>query len=232
MKLVKHCKFESHFVFGRFIIILLFAFALISGCGFHAAKDDFEEAPLNKYFTEKERQQLSKIVEFMDSIVFSHYTASDEVIAYINFYDSICEASEEESFEGFFIEEQLKFSFLFALDTALFEKIWTKFTPKEVRTKDTILYNPVNFISVDLHHSGEYVMFLCELGQSNTYFKSVCESIERCGGICPTIYGGFYSKMYDFDFYQFNDRLWFAVVLLTMEEPLEMKIERYLQKEN
>ena len=213
----------------KYIVISLLLFLFASAFAQNPV-NEFDTKLYRKHFTEQERLELFKIVTFVDSIVQSQKYFSEIDKAYQYYYDSICTLFDSSFDEYPSIDEEEKFKFLFNLDSELFNKIWLKQIPRHVRTKDTILYSPVNFYYIDINNNGEYVKLLKKLGKTNRYYKQVQESILRSGGLCPVFYGGFFYQDFSFDFKNISDRLWFSIVLLTTEEPIEKKVERYLKK--
>ncbi|KAF0201597.1 MAG: hypothetical protein FD170_2603 [Bacteroidetes bacterium] len=211
----------------KYILVSLVLILLVSFSAPNPS-NEFDTKLYRKHFTEQERLELFKIVSFVDSIVLSQNRFSEIDKAYQYYYDSICELYES-SFEVYpSIDEEEKLKFLFNLDTELFNKIWSKQIPRFVRTNDTILYSPVNFYFIDIYNNGEYVKLLKKLGKTNRYYKQVHKDILLTGAFSPIFYGGFFDQYYNFDFDYINDRLFFSIVLLTTEEPIETKVKRYI----
>lgn len=213
----------------KYIVISLLLFLFASTFAQNPV-NEFDTKLYRKHFTEQERLEFFKIVTFVDSIVQSQNRYSEIDKAYQYYYDSICRFYDS-SFEEYpSIDEEEKFKFLFNLDSELFKKIWVKQIPRFVRTKDTILYSPVNLYFIDINNNGEYVKLLKKLGKTNRYYKQVHSDIMLTGALSPVFYGGFFNQDYSLNFKNINDRLWFSIVLLTIEEPIENKVERYLNK--
>ncbi|RLD68763.1 MAG: hypothetical protein DRI95_02075 [Bacteroidetes bacterium] len=214
----------------RYLIISFLFIGLLS-CNNLNSGNEFETSLYKKHFTKSERNELSNIVSYVDSLILSKnkYTEIDK--AYHYYLDSVYQLAANGDESGLSFNEEQKYSFLFNIDTILFKKIWVKSTTSRiVRTRDTTLYYPNNFISIDLNNNGEYVDIIEELGKNSTYYKALHESIKAAGGLSPTAVSGFLYYNNDFDFNNLNNKIWASIFLLTTEESVEMKVKRYLKK--
>lgn len=77
---------------------------------------------------------------------------------------------------------------------------------------------------------GDFVKLLKHIGNNNDFYKETHERIKVVGGLAPSIISEFLYNHKDFDFNNGNDHLWAAVFLLTLEEPVEKKLKRYLNE--
>lgn len=210
------------------LILLLTTILIIANSCF--GQNDLGSKQILKYFDKKERKELAKIVSFVDSLVLSKTGLKEINKAYHQYLAVLHENATNGNGEWAF-EEEMKYNFLFNIDTTVFNKIWFKSTTSRiVKTRDTTLYNPENFISIDLNNTGDYVKLIHDLGKNNKYYRDFYEAIEITGGLSPTIVAGFLYNQNDFDFNNSNDRLWAAVFLLTLEESVEKKVIRYLNE--
>ena len=125
------------------------------------------------------------------------------------------------------MDETTKYNFLKSLDTSTFHAIWVNEVPLMIRTKDTIIEKPVNFHSLEINNQGQVMHYLKLLGGKSDFFKSVHESIQGCGAICPTLFAGMFYNHKKLNFNKIDDRFWAAIFYLTIEESTEKKIERY-----
>lgn len=200
------------------------------------AQDKYEYKQVGKYFSENQITVLKSIISFVDSIVTENN--SDKKAAYLQFFNSLDSAYTfyhpyskiADSSFVFSLNQDCKKRFLGSLSTDVFNKIWTVQMPRLVKTIDTTIYYPENFLTIDLNNKGDYVKLLNSLGRKNKYYKVISNEIEVCGGICPTIVAGMFTKINDFDFANFTDRLWIAIFLITLEDPIQMRVSRYLAK--
>ena len=213
----------------KYVVISLLLILLVSFSN-HNTENDFNTKLYRKYFTEQQRIELFKIVSFIDSIVLAQYRFAEIDKAYQYCYDSICKLSDSSHEEYTVNDGEERENFIFSLDTILFNKIWSKQIPIRVKTRDTTLHYPENFYSIDLNPNGEYVKLLDNLGKSNRYYKKVHEGIISSGTFSPVFYAGFFNHEYSFDFKSISDRLFFSIALLTLDEHIEKKVERYLKK--
>lgn len=208
------------------IISLLITFLLIANSGFSIT--DLKSKHIERHFNKKERKDLAKIVSFVDSLVLSKTRLKDINKAYHRYLDLVFENAANGDLAWAF-DEELKYKFLFSIDSTLINKIWSKSTTARIiKTRDTTLYNPENFIFIDLNSRGDFVKLIQDLGENNKKYMGAYEDIQAVGGMSPIIVSGFLHKHKDFDFNNSNDRLWAAVFLLTLEESVEQKVKRYL----
>jgi len=216
-------KTEMH----KLILILTTILIFANSC---VGQNDLVSKQIEKYFDKKETAELVKIISFVDSLVLSKTELKEIDKAYHKYLDLLHENATNGNSDWAFGEE-MKYEFLFSIDSALFNKIWIKSTTSRiVKTKDTTLYNPENFILIDLNFMGDFVKLIQDLGENNKNYKGFYEAIEVAGGLSPSIVVGFLYNHKDFDFNNSNDRLWTAVFLLTLEESAEKKVKRYLNE--
>ena len=209
----------------KLILILTAIMIITNSC---VAQNDLDSKQIGKYFDKKERKELVKIVSFVDSLVISETRLTEIDKAYHKYLDLLHENAANGNLHWAF-DEEMKYDFLFNIDTTVFNKIWFKSTTSRiVHTRDTTLYSPENFNSIDLNNIGDFVKLIQKLGKNNKYYKDFYNSIEITGALSPTIVAGFLYSHNDFDFNDSNDRLWAAVFLLTLEETVENKVKRYL----
>ena len=193
-------------------------------------QNDLNSKQVEKFFDKNERIELVKIISFVDSLVISKTKITDINKAYHKYLDLLHDNAENGTFDWAF-DEEMKYNFLFNIDTTGFNKIWFKSTTSRiVHTRDTTLYNPENFISIDLNNNGAFVKLIQKLGENSKYYKDFYNSIEISGALSPGIVSGFLYNHNDFDLNNSNDRLWTAVFLLTLEESVEKKVKRYLNE--
>ena len=211
--------------------LLKILFLIVTVSCSNDTKTEFGTPLIKKHFSSTERQELAGIVSFVDSLVLSKTKLNEIDKAYHYYLDSIYSSAKNGNMDALALDQKHKYAFIFAIDTTLFNKIWTKSTTaKIVKTSDTILYNPQNFISIDLNSNGEFVKMLADLSNEKEYYKDLYNAIEIAGGLSPTNVSGFLISNKIFDFNDQNDRLWAAIFLLTIEESIEIKVQRYLKQ--
>jgi len=216
-------KTEMH----KLILILTTILIFANSC---VGQSDLDSKQIKKYFDKQERKELVKIISFVDSLIISKTELKEIDQAYHQYLDLLHENAADGNWEWAF-DEEMKYNFLFNIDTTVFNKIWLKSTSSRiVKTRDTTLYNPENFISIDLNIIGDFVQLVEKLGNKNKYYKDFYEAIEVAGGLSPNIVAGFLYNHKDFNFNNCNDRLWTAVFLLTLEESAKKKVKRYLSE--
>lgn len=204
--------------------ILVIAFLLLLDT-LHS-QNSLDNELIKQHFSSTEIIGLQKIIAFTDSLVQSARGNADINNSYHSLLDSIRDQKIDFAFN-----EEIKYSFLFSLDSSLFNKIWIKYSDhRKIWTKDTILINPKDFITVGLNYRGEFVKLIDDLGDTNHYYKVFSDNIKAAGDISPTVYAGFLYNHLAFDFENIFNRLWAAVFLLSIEENIELKVKRYLIK--
>jgi hypothetical protein len=192
-------------------------------------KQDFlENKELNKFFNKAELLEISRMVDFIDSVVVYKTNENEISIAYHKYFDSWyqCLDSCESG-----IDPDDVYKFISNLNQGLVEKIWIMETfVREVRTKDTILYDVDNFPSKGLNPTGNYLKYMKQIGRKDQYFKEISESIRMSGDLSPSMFAGFLYYNQRFDFNKIEYRLWASIFILTIEESVENKVERYIRK--
>ena len=212
------------------IIFLPICIFITTVCSQPNQKINFDTPLLKKYFTETERLVLAKMVQFTDSLVLANTKETQVEEAYHVYLDTIYELLKNGGSMNYSFNEPEKQAFLFNLDTTFFNKIWEKSIPKIVHTKDTDLYYPENFYTLSLNYKGEYLKYLKEKGMENDFYKSIHENIESAGDISPVVFGNFLLKHRELNFGDSENRLWASVFILRMEDPIELKVKRYLAR--
>ncbi len=96
--------------------------------------------------------------------------------------------------------------------------------------KDSINEDLEGYKFLDLKRSGKYSNYLGKVGERDAYYSSVKESLEAAGGITPNIVASFLKMHNELDFCIPKNRLWAAVFMLSIEEPHDKKMERYLNQ--
>lgn len=183
---------------------------------------------INKYFNAAELKELNEIVSFVDNAILDSVHIDGINQAYHYYIDSIAPRPKAEPA----FDQNLKYSFLFSLDQDLFNKIWHKdTTSSRVWTRDTVLYYPPGYISIELKGTGPFIDLIEEWGLTDDYYKHVHQNINETGTISPTVVAVFFKQSAQLDFNDVRNRLWAAILLLSLEESVEKKVNRYINKE-
>ena len=190
--------------------------------------DIYKDKLLNKYFNKTELIDFNLMINFVDSIVFKLTNEKEIDLAYHQYFDTLnqrldcCELG---------IDQNEKYRFLFKLNSDLIEKIWRlESSTKEVRTKDTILYDLIDFPYIELNAMGNYLKYLQDLGKEDPFFKELSEIITVTGDMPPSVIAGFLHDNKKFDFSKMEYRLWGVIFILTLERSVENKVEIYLNQ--
>lgn len=184
---------------------------------------------LTEIFTDNELKEIEKMISYVDDRVVEQTGNKDINEAYHQLLDKMDRSINA---VGFFVpfEEEEKYQFFESLDSTLFNDIWyignhLRYT----KYKDSIYHNLDNYKYLGLRISGKYVDYLEKIGEDD---KNICffkEDIKLAGGISPAVVARFLYNRKDFDFNIPKHRLWAAVFILSMEEPHDKKMERYLK---
>ena len=127
-------------------------------------------------------------------------------------------------------EEEEKYKFLESLDSTLFNEFWTVGQVRKAMYQDSIYEEGYQFLELNVR--GKYVAdYLETIAKFDEYYKSEKEIIKMAGGLAPTTKAWFLKNHTEFDFTIPKNRLWATVFILTIEEPHDIKMERYLNQE-
>jgi hypothetical protein len=69
--------------------------------------------------------------------------------------------------------------------------------------------------------------YLKQIKRINPLFKFVYKKIEASGDLSPTLVSAMFQNHNDFNFENTDERLWVAIFLITLEESIESKVDRY-----
>jgi hypothetical protein len=212
------------------MIILLFATTI---CCSTKSKPEHEMELVQKYFSQNEIKELTHIISFVDSLVLANNKYTNIDSAYHYYLDTQYKLLNTGKLVNVAFDEELKYDLLFNIDSSLFEKIWIKSTYSEiVKTKDTVLYKPKNMCHIELNIGGCYMDLLRDLGIRNANYKDIYESCKVAGGLSASLFTSFVYQNKKYNFELFNDHMWGAIFLLTLEENVEEKVERYLKNQS
>ncbi len=117
------------------------------------------------------------------------------------------------------------------MDASTFNAIWTFEPPIEsvITYKDTVYRNLADFKELRILPESKYMDYMKVVGKEDSYFKSLRELIDAVGNISAATAFQFPRDHANFDFNIPKNRLWAAVFLLTQEEHIDLKLDRYFQ---
>ena len=130
---------------NKSIALIFFTLMLFTNC---QEKPSDESEAIREHFTSSEISELKKIMQFTDNIVLGKSGQHDLNKAYHQYFEQV-DFPNGLGRNEIVVTEEIKYNFLFNLDSSIFNEIWTKGTPRLIRTNDTTLHNPVGFPKLD-----------------------------------------------------------------------------------
>lgn len=214
----------------RKIKIALF---IIIGCTLFSCQKRYslqQDKQLNEIFTDNEVSEIEKMIHYVDDRVVEETGNKDIDQAYHQFLDTLLHSMYGDRDPTYLapFEEEEKYKFLKSLDTAVFNEFWDIRRARKAVYQDSVYEH--GYQSIDLNHRGRYSDYLEKIGEHDAYYQSMKRTLDFAAGLSPTIVAWFLKMHSDFDFTIPKNRLWAAVFILSMEEPHNKKMERYLNQ--
>ncbi|SEA48096.1 hypothetical protein SAMN05216331_16011 [Porphyromonadaceae bacterium KH3R12] len=203
----------SKFLFG-ILLLFLGAISSLSGC-VSSGNSISPDETAKKIFTRTELEGIGQMIHFVDSLVSvktGHTGINESYRAYID------KLSTDVFSGGNFtplLNDSAKFQFLETIDNDAFSAIWIEdmaYIPWESQCRRHL----------ELNLEGKYKKYLQEIGESDDRYASVYEDLNRAGSLSPVTVAWFLKNHQELDFTLYKHRLWGAVFLLRMPEPLEI----------
>ncbi len=214
---------------NRLMIIISF---LLTGI-FFSCNNKFDlksDKLLTETFNKKEIKGLESMVNYVDLMVLERTNETEINKAYHHFFDQSSRTLKDSSKFLVPFNENEKYEFLENMDTSVYNAIWEMGTTKGARYKGTWYGDLENFKNLELRSVGGYMEYLKKLGQTDEFYKTLHKNITMAGGMPASTAIWFSENHNNFDFNIPKNRLWAAIYILRIEEPFEMKMERYLNK--
>jgi len=213
--------------------LLLFGFVLlVISCSKNSIRDRIKnDSTVNKVFNTNEIYSLIKIVEFVDSIVISETPDLSIDSSFHYFLDSIKTKALTLGFITEAIDQDYKYEFIFSLEPSLRRNIWrTDSIAYHIKYKDTILENLNDFPRLELKNKSKFMEYIKLLGENDKGFKELYEDVNHCGCLSQSLKAGYVINHHKLDFNKIDNHIWISVFILTLEEHIDKKVERYLKK--
>jgi len=191
------------------------------------SSDLTSDTSLMKFFNATEVESLGSAIGFVDELVLNKTNTTDANEAYHLYFE---ELARTENYSAPFKENE-KYKFLDAMDASTFNAIWTfdSSNLSVIPYKDTVYRNLKDFKELRILYQSKYMDYLEDVGKEDSYFKSLRELIDAVGNMSAATAYEFPKNHADFDFNIPKNRLWAAIFLLTQEENLELKLDRYFR---
>ena len=203
------------------------ALLFITGFTFFSCQPKFDlqsDKHLTEIFTKNELKEIEKMIIYVDDMVVEKSGERDINEAYHHLLDQTMQDSSKYLVP---FKEEEKYEFLESLDTKVFNEFWTFRRVGKAMYKDSIYENGYQFLELSIN--GRYVAdYLERIGKQDDYYKSEIETMKMAWGLAPTTIAWFLKNHNEFDFTIPKNRLWATVFILSIEEPHDKKMERYL----
>lgn len=187
---------------------------------------------LTEVFTENEVSEIKKMIHYVDDRVIEITDNKDIEQAYHQLFDKIDQTMQDSSKFLVPFEEEQKYEFLENLDTKVFNEFWYMgIHLRRTVYKDSIYEDIDNYKYLDLTHRGRYSDYLEKIGENDAYYQSVKETLDIAAGLAPSIVASFLKMHNEFDFTIPKNRLWAVVFILSIEEPHDRKMVRYVNEQ-
>ncbi|CAZ98556.1 hypothetical protein [Zobellia galactanivorans] len=182
---------------------------------------------LTKVFNETEIQGLESMIKYVDDMVLNRENTTEANKAYHLYFKDI--AQTQEYIVPF--EENPKYEFLESLDSIQFSSIWTfDYHYNTINKGDTVYRNLEDIKLLSVSTTSKYMDYLEEIGKEDPFFNNLHRDFVNIGNVSAGTYNMFFIKrLTNFDFNIPKNRLWAAICLLGMEEPIEKKLDRSLK---
>lgn len=189
-------------------------------------------ASISKAFSENEIEGLEAMVRYVESMLIETKNEPNLDKAYHLLFEKASEINERGAVGEYvapFVETE-KYEFLKSLDSVQFAAVWRFDSHIDMLTvRDTTYRNLDNFPQLIIKPFSKYMDYLKEIGKEDAYFQKIQYHFESIGGYSAGDYGWFLRNHSKFDFTVPKYRLWAVINILRMEEPYEMKLDRYLK---
>lgn len=217
---------------------LILSFTLLISCTNKPAAFSLkEDAVLNQFYNEEEIETLEQLVKYADDVMLKTTGQENVINAYRSYFDTI--ASKWDINRGWLdmappIEEIEKYAFLKSLHQDVIGSIWrfnTSYKSIYDKRRDTTYFDFTGITSlVEVMH-GPFINLLKEIGKEKEYYQKHAEYIEKMGGI-PASLDIYYPRNHkEFDYTQPADRLFAAIYVLSIEDNIYAKLDRYYEQE-
>jgi hypothetical protein len=215
------------------VLILIFAVLISMQCFAQGNKKLKVDETAKMIFTATELKGIKEMIQFVDDAVADSTNAADINQAYHSCFDKLALYLVKGDFLPSLFKDSIKFKYLETIDKTAFDAIWRiDDYVRMVRYRDTILTDLYGFTTLILNYQGKYISYLKKLGKSDSHYAYIHNQIEIAGEMSAAFYSWVPMYHQEFDFTLFKDRLWATVFLLSLDDPFEEKVERYLKGKN
>ncbi|MBL7970315.1 MAG: hypothetical protein JNL03_02235 [Prolixibacteraceae bacterium] len=214
------------------IIPMLIVLMMFQNC-VPANKGLIPDETAQQIFTPAELKGLDEMIRFVDSKVAENKSLTDVNQVYRAYFDQFSSSVSGGKMFPALLTDSVKFKFLETLGKESFSSVWKLDDHVQmVRYKDTTLTDLHDFKTLGINNQGKYLRYLKEIGKSDSLYSHLYKSMETAGDIPPSVVGWYPAQHKEIDFTLFKNRLWAAVFLLRMGDPLEERVEKYLKEKS
>jgi hypothetical protein len=209
--------------------------AILITCGFYSGfcqtkSELIIDELAKKIFSPTELEGIQSMIKFVDSCVVKATKQTEINAAYHDYFERQKEFFEKGEMMPPLIKDTVKFSFLESLDSNAVKSIWhINNYIKRIGTRDTSLTNVHGIKTISINLFGSYMDYLKKIGETDERYRSFAEGVEIAGDIAPSTMGWFPKHHNEFDFTLLKDRLFATVFILRRGDPLDEKVDRYLE---
>lgn len=203
------------------ILTLFLTSFLFINCANQKTESSLEKSDLiKKHFNKSDREELAKILSFVDSLVLTNNKYIDIDKAYKLYSDSIYQlAGETNNLNDLAFNENIKHNFLLnKLNSDFFNEIWIlKPVSEGFKSKYIDISNQEKIIRIKFNSSGKHIDYLKELAIKDEKYEEIYNAIKTVGGLPIPVMQGTFNNLDKFDFNDINDKLWISIMLLSIE---------------
>nr|WP_319399611.1 hypothetical protein [uncultured Carboxylicivirga sp.] len=180
---------------------------------------------LNRFYSADERVELAGLLSYVDSVVMqqTHNNLVDS--AYHEFFSSFDLARYQLTSV---VPEDEKYTFLEKMKPEVFNSIFMF----ETADNSTFLFRDTTLVikKMTINTNGKYFDYLADKGNSDTFYKELVESTKAMGGVSASLVPYYITHHNQFDYTSVKDRLFAAVLILSLEDNTNIKLDRYYNR--
>jgi hypothetical protein len=188
---------------------------------------------LTLFYNAEEIRSLGIIIEYVDSLVKEHTYVNNTEKAYHQYFEKQSKYIKKNSMFFVPVSDDEKHEFLESIDSNVFHSIWGfhKYDKPTDRLsyKDTVLISFDKLKWLHLKSNGRFMDYIEKIGERDTIYNQIHESIFLAGGVPAGLARVYPMNHKIFDFNIVKNRLFAAVYILTLEENVETRLDKFFK---